>query len=174
MTARTQGWLRRISAALVAALALGVGSANADELHLLVNGKAFHIHPPEGSNFNERNWGWGLQYDYVTPNAKWMPFLQASGFKDSFRNWSYYAGGGLMRHLVPEAGTNDLRVDIGAIAFLMTRKDYKDDKPFFGILPALSVGTDRVALNVTYVPKVEPKMVALWFVQLKIRIAEFK
>jgi Antimicrobial peptide resistance and lipid A acylation protein PagP len=174
MNARHDRWLHRIGAAAVAALVLAAGSASADELHLLINGKAFHIDPPAGRNYNEKNWGAGLQYDFVSPHAKWMPFLQASGFKDSFRHMSYYAGGGVLRHLVPDAGPGELRADVGVVAFVMTRKDYKNDKPFLGALPALSVGTDRVALNVTYIPKVEPKMVALWFVQLKLRIAQYK
>jgi len=30
-----------------------------------------------------------------------------------------------------------------------------------------------VSVNVTYIPKVEPKMVALWFFQSKITLADF-
>jgi hypothetical protein len=65
-------------------------------------------------------------------------------------------------------------VDLGAIGFVMTRKDYKNNDPFLGVLPALSVGTKNVALNITYVPKVEPKAVPLWFFQLKINLSSFR
>jgi hypothetical protein len=37
----------------------------------------------------------------------------------------------------------------------------------------LSVGTKNVALNITYVPKVEPKSVPLWFFQLKVSLNSF-
>ena len=66
-----------------------------------------------------------------------------------------------------------VHLDIGAIGFLMTRKNYKNGYHLFGVLPEFSVGTKRVSVNMTYIPKVEPKMVALWFFQLKIRLADF-
>lgn len=175
MIALRSGWFGKGVLGVMAAVGMFVSAAAyADDLHLLINGKAFHVNAPAGSNYNENNWGGGLQYDFVSPNAKWMPFLQVSGFKDSMRNMSYYAGGGVLRHLRPGARPGELRADVGIVAFVMTRKDYKDDKPFIGALPAFSVGTDRAALNVTYIPKVDPKMVALWFVQLKVRIAEIQ
>lgn len=52
----------------------------------------------------------------------------------------------------------------------MTRQDFNNGLPFPGILPAFSFGTDRIALNMTYIPKVYPKMVALAFFQLKIKL----
>jgi len=56
----------------------------------------------------------------------------------------------------------------------MTRKGYKDNQPFLGVLPAFSVGTNRVSVNMTYIPKVEPKAVPLWFFQLKINLSNFR
>jgi hypothetical protein len=154
--------------ALIAGLA--GRAAVADELGLLVNGKAIHINTPPGKNLNEKNWGLGLQYDWDLKDSKWIPFAAASGFIDSNKNPSYYAGGGALRRF--EFGS--VHADLGAIGFLMTRKNFKNDRPFPGVLPALSVGTQSVALNVTYIPKVEPKAVPLWFFQLKIRLIEFK
>lgn len=90
----------------------------------------------------------------------------ASGFIDSNKNPSYYAGGGAMRRFQ----YNAVHFDLGAIGFLMTRKGYKNDHPFIGVLPAFSVGTEKISLNMTYIPKVEPKAVALWFFQIKIRL----
>ena len=159
---------------LLVLLALTAGLAGraavADELSLLVNGKAIHINTPPGKNLNEKNWGLGLQYDWDLKDSKWIPFAAASGFIDSNKNPSYYAGGGALRRF--EFGS--VHADLGAIGFLMTRKNFKNDRPFPGVLPALSVGTQSVALNVTYIPKVEPKAVPLWFFQLKIRLIEFK
>jgi hypothetical protein len=64
-----------------------------------------------------------------------------------------------------------VHVDAGAVGFVMTRKDYNDDNPFLGVLPAFSVGTRNVAVNFTYIPKIEPKSVPLWFFQLKINLS---
>lgn len=144
--------------------------ADAGQLSLIVNGKAFHFDTPSGQNFNEENWGAGLQYDFdaIGENKNWVPFLTASGFKDSFENPSYYAGGGIMRRYRFNEASLPVNVDVGVIAFFMTREDFHDNQPFPGILPVLSLGTDRVALNITYIPRVDPKMVPLMFLQLKI------
>jgi hypothetical protein len=149
---------------------LTAGPAVADELSLLVNGKAIHINTPPGRNLNEKNWGLGLQYDWDRKDSKWIPFATASGFIDSNHNPSYYAGGGALRRFQ----FGGMHADVGAIGFLMTRKDFKHDQPFPGVLPVLSVGTQSVSLNMTYIPKVEPKAVPLWFFQLKILVKTFQ
>lgn len=171
---RCFGTAAKVMSAL-ALTALVSTSAQAGELSLLVNGKAVHINPPPGKHYNERNWGAGLQYDFdaIGQNKNWIPFAMASGFKDSFKHPSYYAGGGITRRFAP-LSTDTLHVDTGVVAFFMTREDYKHNQPFFGMLPVLSVGTKRVAVNITYVPKVQPKMVSLVFIQLKITLGEIK
>jgi hypothetical protein len=146
---------------------LTVTSAHADELSLLVNGKALHLGAPAGRNLNESNWGLGLQYDWNRAHTNWVPFATVSGFRDSNGNPSYYAGGGALYRFQFDG----VHVDAGAVAFVMTRKDYNDHKPFLGALPAFSVGTKNIAVNFTYVPKVEPKAVPLWFFQLKINLS---
>ena len=140
----------------------------ADQLSLLINGKAIHLDQPDGVDLNEDNWGAGLQYDFDITKSKWVPFLSASGFRDSNENMSYYAGGGTMRRFSFGETENSLHLDAGVVAFLMVRKDYNNGDPFPGVLPAVSFGTNRVALNVTYVPKIDPKMVPIIFFQLKI------
>lgn len=137
-------------------------ATQAGQLSLLVNGKAYHLDRQE--KYNENNWGLGLQYDFNT-KGDWVPFITASGFLDSYKNPSYYAGGGAYKRFQ----INDtFHVDLGAVAFFMTRENFNNDQPFFGALPVLSVGTTRVAVNMTYIPKVDPKMVPLLFFQLKV------
>jgi len=164
--------LQRAFLALLLTLVAGLtpGPATGDELSLLVNGKALHLGTPEDKHLNEKNWGLGLQYDWDPKDSKWIPFATASGFIDSNKNPSYYAGGGALRRF--EFGS--LHADLGGIGFLMVRKDFKNDRPFPGVLPVISVGTQSVALNITYIPKVEPKAVPLWFFQLKIKLMEFR
>ena len=150
-------------------------SALAGQLSWIINGKAIHLGEPAGTHFNEKNWGFGFQYDYDLVNGKWLPYVTASGFRDSLRNPSYYVGSGYLRryHLnLTKART--LNVDVGAIAFLMTREDFKHNRPFPGILPVASIGTDKIAVNLTYIPKVHPKLVPLWFFQLKIATSLFQ
>lgn len=144
-------------------------AVQAGQASLLINGKALHLDKIGNEKYNEKNWGAGFQYDFEMTNNKWVPFITASGFADSYKNPSYYAGGGALRRF---AVTDDLHIDAGVIAFFMTREDFNDNKPFFGALPVISFGTDRVSVNVTYIPKVDPKMVPLLFFQLKIGLGK--
>lgn len=143
--------------------------ALANSLHLVINGKAFH---QQKKNFNEENWGLGFEYDF-TEKDKWIPFVTGSFFKDSVSNTSTYFGGGQKRRFMLEADKAGWHIDAGIVAFLMTRKDYHNNKPFFGVLPFLSVGTDKFALNVTYIPSVSPKYVSLLFIQGSFKLAEW-
>lgn len=151
-------------------LLMGTAPVSADQLSLLINGKAIHLEKPVGTKYNEENWGAGVQYDFTSKDSKWVPFLTASGFKDSNKNPSYYAGGGMMYRYAFGADKNSLHLDTGLVVFAMTRKDYLHGNPFLGALPVISFGNDRVALNVTYIPKVDPKLIPLLFLQLKIGI----
>jgi len=151
-------------------LAFGAAPVCADQRSLLLNGKAIHLEKPAGTDYNEQNWGAGVQYDFVSADSKWRPFLTVSGFKDSNKNPSYYAGGGTMRRFAFGTDKNSLHLDAGVVVFAMTRRDFKNGNPFPGVLPVISLGTDRVALNITYIPKVDPKLIPLLFLQLKIGI----
>jgi hypothetical protein len=165
-----RGGLRFPAIIVAFTTAFAAAPAGADELSLLINGKAIHINVPAGKHLNEKNWGMGFQYDWKPVNVKWIPFASASGFSDSNSNPSYYAGGGVLRRYQ----YNNINFDVGVIGFAMTRKNYKNDNPFLGVLPAFSVGTQRFALNMTYIPKVDPKMVALLFFQIKINLDNFR
>ena len=162
---RQAHWLAWIIC-IVAAFAMS--PVQADQWSLLLNGKAIHLENPPGSHYNEKNWGAGVQYDFDMSASKWIPFLTASGFLDSNNNPSYYAGGGTVRRFAFGESKDSLHVDAGVVVFLMVRKDFMNGDPFPGLLPVLSFGTDRVAINMTYIPKVEPKMVPLLFFQMKI------
>lgn len=165
--------LARIATRLVAALIIGAtltAPAGAGDLSLLLNGKAIHIDPAPGTNYNEKNWGVGLQYDFKPTGGAWIPFVTAAEFRDSNRNVSYYAGGGFSKRYDFFGGA--MHVDAGGVAFLMVRKDFRDGDPFPGVLPVVSVGAGRYAINMTYIPRVDPKMVPIVYLQLKITLGE--
>jgi hypothetical protein len=92
------------------------------------------------------------------------------------------AGGGLKRRF--SLRSDDFYVDVGGIAFLMTRENVNGDRPFPGLLPAATFGFKRVALNVTYLPesvvnnvtnshRYDPSMKGVFFLQLKLDAALF-
>lgn len=148
-------------------------TVKADGYSLILNGKSIHKEEPKKGSFNEKNWGLGLQYDYEIYKGHWQPYLTASIFKDSYKENSFYAGGGIMRRFTLNKIHEDLHFDAGLVGFVMTRKDHNNRRPFLGMLPAFSFGTDKVALNISYVPKIEPKLIPLWFIQLKISFKNF-
>ena len=168
VAATAPSWVHICTIILIAFALLASTPSHADQWSLLINGKAVHLDEQPGIDYNEENWGGGVQYDFDMTKGNWVPFVNASGFSDSNKNFSYYAGGGIVRRFLLGKEKSTLHLDAGLVAFLMHREDYKDGKPFPGVLPVVSFGTDRVAVNVTYIPKVDPKMVPIVFFQLKI------
>jgi hypothetical protein len=141
----------------------------ADTLNLIINGKAIH---EKDRNYNEENWGLGFEYNFEEKD-KWINFINAGYFKDSLKNNSNYLGGGTKRRFLLSDDEDGWHFDLGVTAFIMTRKNFKNGNPFFGVLPYASIGTDRFAINATYIPSVDPKLVALWFFQASIKVAEW-
>ena len=135
--------------------------------HMIVNGRSYHMEQPRnGQKLNENNYGSGFQFEFARSyGAKWVPFVTGSAFSDSFNNLSYYVGGGESRRFFIKNGWH---FDIGYFAFLMARKDINDYKPFPGVLPVASIGTNDVSLNMTYVPDVNDQVSELIFFQLKV------
>lgn len=143
--------------------------AMANSLNLIINGKAVH---EEKKDFNEENWGAGFEYNFAE-DKKWIDFVNGGFFKDSLSSNSNYLGGGTKRRFLLSADKGGWHIDAGITAFVMTRKNYKDGKPFVGVLPYLSVGTSKVAINATYIPSVSPKFAALWFFQASFKVKEW-
>ncbi|MBL1261122.1 MAG: hypothetical protein COB33_011380 [Thiotrichaceae bacterium] len=161
-------WQQCVALLLAMLFLLASQAVTADGYSLILNGKSIHKEEPKKDSFNEKNWGFGLQYDYKIYQGHWQPYLTTSIFKDSFEENSFYAGGGVMRRFTLNKIHPSLNFDAGLVGFVMSRKDHNNRRPFLGVLPAFSFGTDKVALNISYVPKVEPKLIPLWFIQLKI------
>ena len=142
----------------------------ADQLHLVVNGKS--IHTDNRRNWNENNYGLGFEYDFKR-RGDTIPLVTGSSFKDSNKQTSNYLGGGVKHRFQLDNNPDGLHVDVGVVGFVMTRHDFKNNDPFLGALPFVSFGNERLAVNATYIPKVSPKMVSLFYFQLMIKLTEF-
>jgi len=146
---------------------------------VVLNGRSVHIDATH--QWNEDNWGLGFEREFAS-SSPWIKVALGNAFQDSMDNPSYMAGGGLKRRF--HMGSDDLYVDLGAIAFLMTRQNVNGNRPFPGLLPAATVGFKRVALNLTYLPESvvdrvtdsrrhDPSMKGVFFLQLKLDAALF-
>jgi hypothetical protein len=166
------------------AAVFGLSTHNADApsdsaWDVVLNGRSVHMNA--GEQWNEDNWGLGIEREFKSASP-WVKVALANGFKDSLGNPSYMAGGGLKRRF--HVRSDDFYVDLGGIAFMMTRDGVNGNAPFPGLLPAATVGFKRVALNLTYLPEAivdrvtnskvhDPSMEGVFFLQLKLDASLF-
>lgn len=141
---------------------------------VVLNGHSVHVNAAR--EWNEENWGIGVEKEFNT-SGRWVKVALANGFKDSLGEPSFMAGGGLKRRF--RMFSDNLYFDVGVIGFLMTREDVNGNEPFPGALPALTFGSRRVAVNLTYMPDAvvdrvtnahltDPDMAGVFFLQLKL------
>lgn len=131
-------------------LMLAVQPAWCGELSAVINGKSFHLNASE--DWNENNLGFGIEYQFAS-QSRWKTIVMANGFRDSSDNTSFMAGAGLHRNLYATDRFQGLYVDAGINAFVMTRKDVDENRPFPGALPSLTIGTRYLGFNVSYLPR---------------------
>ena len=162
----------------VLALCVTSNPAWGGTLSAVVNGKSYHFNSTY--DWNEDNYGFGVEHQFEQKSA-WRTTAMANGFRDSTDNMSYMAGAGLHRRIYETHKLAGFYVYAGLNAFIMTRDDVNDSKPFPGILPSISVGNDKVGFNLTYMPKkaveeatnsmmVDPTLSGILFLQFKVRM----
>lgn len=175
--------MKRLNAARLTLLALLIvapaASALAGSFSAVINGRSIHVDATE--NWNEDNLGLGLEYQFAT-ESRWKKQLMVNGFRDSNDEMSYMAGAGLHRTLFASERLNGFYVDAGINAFLMTRQDVNDNRPFPGAVPSLSVGNRHMGFNLTYLPvkaverlldvrMMDDTVSGLFFLQFKVDIS---
>ena len=162
----------------IALLSLLAPVAMADGFSAVVNGKSYHLNSTY--DWNENNSGLGIEHEFASTSA-WRTTVMANGFRDSTDTMSYMAGGGLHRRLYETDRLSGFYVSAGLSAFVMTREDVNDSKPFPGILPSVSIGNDKVGFNLTYLPRtavesttsstiVDPTISGILFIQFKVSL----
>lgn len=145
---------------------------------MIVNGKSYHI--DASYDWNENNLGAGVEYQFQQKSA-WRKVVMANAFEDSMDEMSYMAGAGLHRRLYETDNLAGFYIYAGLNAFVMSREDVNDGRPFPGVLPSLTIGNSKMGLNLTYLPRqavqsfteseiVDPTISGIIFVQFKIRM----
>ena len=164
---------------LALGFALSATPALAGKSHAVVNGRSYHFNA--SYDWNENNYGFGLEHEFEQKSA-WRKVVMANGFRDSNSNMSYMAGAGLHRRIFETEKLDGFYVYAGLNAFVMTRDDAGSD-PFPGILPSISIGTGKVGMNLTYLPKqaiesttnstvMDPTLSGVLFLQFKVSLEQ--
>ena len=163
---------------LATLIALPTSPVVAGTFSAVVNGKSYHFNSTY--DWNENNTGLGIEHEFASTSA-WRTTVMANAFRDSTDTMSYMAGGGLHRRLFETERLSGFYVSAGLNAFVMTRADVADSRPFPGILPSVSIGNDKVGFNLTYLPRkaveastrstiVDPTISGILFVQFKVSL----
>lgn len=146
----------------------------------VLNGRSVHVGSTE--DWNENNVGLGLEYQFRS-SSRWKKQVMVNGFRDSNDEMSYMAGAGLHRTLFAIEAFNGLYVDAGINAFVMTRQDVNDNRPFPGAIPSLTVGNRDFGLNLTYLPvaavenlldarMLDDTVSGIFFLQFKVSVSQ--
>lgn len=143
-------------------LMFGVEAAMAMQWNMLSAGS---LSLDSSDPFAARYIGSGLQLEIESGHDNWIHFYTASQFIDANQNQAYLAGGGMARRFLTPG---KLRFDIGLLACAMQRKDYRDAVAIPALVPTVSMGSKRYALNFSYVNNVQYELGKVWFLQLKI------
>ena len=171
-------WMVCLGAVLLASTSTAAAQS-AGGWDVVLNGRAVHMNATK--DWNEDNWGLGLEREFES-RGPWVRMALVNGFQDSMGDPSFMAGGGLKRRF--RMGGDDFYVDVGGIAFVMTRETVNGGQPFPGLLPAATFGFKRVAVNLTYLPESvvdrvtssrhhDPSMHGVFFLQLKLDASLF-
>lgn len=161
-------------------IAFSAAPAVAGDWNAIINGRSVHVNASE--EWNENNAGVGLEYQFDVA-SRWKKQVMINGFRDSNNEMSYMAGAGLQRTLFATDSLNGFYIDAGINAFLMTRQDVNDNRPFPGVLPSISIGNRRVGLNLTYLPvklvermfdarMMDDTVSGIFFMQVKVDVNE--
>jgi Antimicrobial peptide resistance and lipid A acylation protein PagP len=172
-------WISSLLTTVAAVVGAGSVQAQAGDWDVVLNGRAVHVGAEK--HWNEENWGLGVEHEFKS-SGRWVTVAMANAFRDSIDKPSYMAGGGIKRRF--RMFSDDLYFDVGVVGFLMTREDVDHNRPFPGALPAVTFGSKRVAVNVTYMPEVvvdnvthanlrDPHMNGVFFIQLKLDASLF-
>jgi len=159
-------------------VALLSSTANAGTFNAVINGKSYHFNSTY--EWNESNLGLGIEHEFDSTSA-WRTTVMANAFRDSTDSMSYMAGGGLHRRLFETERMSGFYISAGLNAFVMTRSDVGDNRPFPGILPSVSIGNEKVGFNLTYLPRkaveattdstiADPTISGILFIQFKVSL----
>jgi len=153
----------------LAAPAAGFGGAGSGVVYLSGPSLSKHFHP-YGSQLNDFHLGLGVEAYYRKHN--WL--LGGNGhfmFNDSNDRTSFWIGVAPGYFVGAQA---KLWAALALIAGGLKKAEYNGGRFSFFALPYLTVGYNRVGLNVGYIPRIDNVTRAILLVQLKVLVYPFR
>lgn len=124
------------------------------ESSLYLSGYAYHRrgrYPPQLLRYlNENAWGGGFGRTLALADGG-IAALAVTSFQDSLGEWEYNLGYTREWRSKPRPGR--LTFGAGLSAFVTSRSDFFDGRPFPAVVPLVSVEAGRVALIASIVPR---------------------
>lgn len=122
-------------------LSLGIPKARAGDLYGAVTLRSYHV--DRAAQYNERNYGVGLEYQF---NRTWA--LAAGEYKNSFRHKSTYYGGSYTPFTA-----GDWKA--GVLLLAINGYDMRDHRRYIPIaVPMVAWEGERLGVNAIFVPPV--------------------
>lgn len=139
---------------------------------LIVNGisKHFDIGPTfSNTSLNQANYGAGIEYDFSKSKENKISWILNVGeYKDSLNSNAFYIGGAGLYDIYSEKNFY-IRGGLQVAGFYSP--NYNLGNPFIAPMPALSIGSSNVGVNIVVIPKVPQFLdTGVVFMQLKIGI----
>jgi hypothetical protein len=159
--------LTLICLAFFTQLAFADGSSS-----IVINGTSKHFDVTETSfpnGVNEKNFGLGYEFNFEKSPDKSIEWVVNTGFfKDSLNGTALYAGGAGLINVV-QLDSVHLKLGIEASGFYSS--EYNQGRPFVALMPIFNLGTDKISVNITIIPKVTQLIDAgVVFAQLKYKL----
>lgn len=117
-------------------------------------------------SYNEKNLGLGLIYEF-DQTKRFIPYVSIGQYRDSYDSNAYYMSSGASRRHMISRKLDNLHFEYGGAITLIQSQSYLGGKPVLTFMPVLTLATDSVGINLSYVPKINDETTHVFFLQLK-------
>ena len=119
--------------------------------------------------YNEDNAGYGLIYEF-DKRKNVIPYITFGKYRDSFYSDATYLSGGASKRIMISRQLDDLHFEFGGALTLIKSTSYLEGRPLLTFMPVLTLATNTVGLNLSYIPKINNTTTHVFFIQMKVSL----
>lgn len=121
--------------------------------------------------YNEDNTGYGLLYEF-DKRKNVIPYVTFGKYIDSFDTDATYLSAGASKRIILSRQLDNLHFEFGGALTLIKSTSYREGRPILTFMPVLSLATDMVGLNLSYIPKINNTTTHVFFIQMKVSLTD--